>query len=41
LFSPINVGKRLAAAENWFKPQIQGIDRTKAVNQHLLEESFL
>jgi len=29
-----------AAAENWFKPPMFFIDRTKAVIQHLLEKSF-
>ena len=31
---------RFAAAENWFKPPMIFIDRTKAVIQHFLEKSF-
>ena len=26
--------------ENWFKPPIQDIDRTKAVTQHKMEKPF-
>jgi len=31
---------RFAAAENWFKPPMFFIDRTKAVILHFLEKSF-
>ena len=31
---------RFAEAENWFKPPMIFIDRTKAVIQHFLEKSF-
>ena len=31
---------RFAIAKNWFKHQMQVIDRTKAVTQHFLENSF-
>jgi len=34
------LSKRFAIEENWFKLPMKVIDRTKAVNQHFLENSF-
>jgi len=31
---------RFAIALNWFKPHMKVIDRTKAVTQHFLDNSF-